>query len=422
MKFEKGSIRRSLRYSIWDGLFTALGLGISENYLIPYGIALGATPSQVAFLASIPMLVASILQVQSAGLTQSIGSRLKLIHVIVFFHAAAWLPIILIPYLLGPHSGGWAPWALLAAAIVYVSFGTFAVPAWQSLMSDYIPVKKRGKYFGWRNRLQGILTVLSSIAAGLLLNYFGKNKIVGFTIIFIFAMVCRWCAWGCLTRMSEPFRHTSHDQYFSFTSFLRRIPRSNFGRFVLFVSLMSFSVNISAPLLPVFLLKNMEFSYASYMIVVTTAQLSGFLFQGLWGKFGDLEGNLHILKAAGWGIAVIPLLWMFSRDLTYLFFVQFFAGACWAGFNMLVLNFMMEAVSPQKRIRCIAYFNVMNSFFIFLGAICGGLLIHHLPPLAGYSFLTLFLVSCAGRIAVMHWVSPLIREVRGNVWQRGTAL
>src|SRR3989338_4975536 len=139
MTFQKGSIRRSLRYSIWDGIFTALMVGVSDSYLIPYGIALGASSSQVALLASVPMLVASILQVRSAGVTQSIGSRTKLINWMVFFHALSWLPIILIPYLLSRNEiRHLAPWALLAAAIVYMCCGAFAVPAWQSLMSDYI--------------------------------------------------------------------------------------------------------------------------------------------------------------------------------------------------------------------------------------------------------------------------------------------
>ena len=78
MSFQKGLVRRSLYYSILDGLFTAMMLGASDGYVIPYGIALGATASQVAFLATVPALIGSILQIGSASLTQSIGSRLRL--------------------------------------------------------------------------------------------------------------------------------------------------------------------------------------------------------------------------------------------------------------------------------------------------------------------------------------------------------
>ncbi|MBI4353005.1 MAG: MFS transporter [Candidatus Omnitrophica bacterium] len=410
---KRGAIRRSLRFSIWDGLFTAAMLGVSETYLIPYGIALGASPSQVALLASLPPLAAALLQTRSAGVTQFIGSRTRLISFVVFFHALSWLPIILVPYLFSASSRHAALFALLFFVTVYASFGAFAVPAWQSLMSDTIPLQKRGRYFGWRNGLQGFVTVTFSAAAGLLLHAFGKSKVVGFTLLFVFAMFSRFAAWGCLTQMAEPVRHTTHDVYFSFVDFVKGIRTRNFARFVLFVSLMSFAVNLSSPLLAVFLLKDLGFSYALYMMLMVTASASGFLFQVRWGKYGDAQGNWKFLKIACWGIALLPLFWMFSRHWAYLVVVQFVAGLCWGGFNLLVSNFLMEAVSPEKRIRCISYFNVMNGTAVFVGASIGGVLIRHLPKLFGYSYLALFLLSCVARVLVMLFAASRVREVRG---------
>ncbi len=419
MKFEKGSIRRSLYYSILDGLFAAMMMGVSESYLIPYGIALGASAHQIMYLASIPMLVGTVLQTYSAKLTQSIGSRLKLINIVVFLHAVSWLPVILIPYIFRSHPQ-WMPWMLLVAATLLTSCFAFSGPAWQSLMSDYIPVKKRGKYFGWRNRLQGILTVAIAIGAGLTLHYFGKENITGFTLIFVFAMTCRFYSWICLTKMKEPFRHSSHDEYFSFIDFLKQFrpgpavtaQAHNFARFVSFAALMSLCVNISGPLLAFFILKDLGYSYASYMVIVTTAALSGFLFQEFWGKFGDLDGNMKTLHIAGWGIALVPILWMVSRHLGYLFVVQVIAGCFWGGFNLLMTNFVLEALPPPLRIRGTSYFNVVTSAAILAGSAVGGFLFERVPPVLGYSFLTLFLISCAGRIAVMMWMAPKVREVR----------
>lgn len=388
-------------------------VGVGETYLIPYGIALGASASQVAFLAAIPALAGALLQVRSAAVTQSIGSRTKLINFMVFFHALAWLPIILIPYVFPSelHTSH-AVWLLLGAAVIFASFGAFSVPAWQSLMSDYIPVTKRGRYFGWRNRLQGFLTVGIAVLAGLLLNHFGKETLMGFSIIFTFAMLCRFAAWGCLTRMIEPFRKNLHDDYFSFIDFIKGMATRNFARFVLFVSLMNFSAFISGPLLSVFLLKDLGMDYASYTFVVTSAALSGFVFQRFLGGWADRLGNIRIIKITGWGVTLIPFLWLPSHHLAYIFFVQVFAGAVWGGFNMLVANFMLEAVTPQKKIRCISYFNVVNSLAMVLGASLGGFLLPHLPPVFGYSFLTLFLISCAGRLLVMIFASRMVKEIR----------
>ncbi len=387
-------------------------MGVSDFYFIPYGIALGSSVSQIAFLASFPAAIAMLIQQKSARLTQHIGSRTKLINFVVFFHALSWLPIILIPYIFKDARASMAPWALLIAAIVFASFGAFAVPAWQSLMSDYIPVKKRGQYFGWRNKLQGILNITVSISAGLILHFFGKGTFTGFTLIFVFAMLCRFYAWICLTKMKEPFRKSVHDIYFSFYAFIKQMRTSNYARFVLFASLMSFSVNISASLFSVFLLQDLRFDYASYMIIVTTAALSGVVFQELWGKYGDNFGNMRTLRVAGWGIATIPACWLISQSLGFAFFVQVLGGCFWGGFNLLINNFMMEAVSPEKRIRCISYFNIMNSVAVFLGASLGGWFFHRLPEIRGYSFLCLFLISCFLRTMVMMFVAPRVKEVR----------
>ena len=356
-------------------------VGVTDAYLIPYAIALGATASQVATLASIPGFVAALIQAQSARVTQAIGSRTKLINFIVFFHAILWIPILLLPYVLqAAHWTSVVIWCLVFLVVLHVSFGAFATPAWQSLMSDYIPTRKRGQYFGWRNRLQGFVVVSCSIGAGLLLNYFGKDRIIGFTILFAFAALTRLLSWWCLTRMTEPFRKSSHDVYFSFLDFLKQFRTSNFAKFTLFVASMSCVVNFSAPLLSVFLLKDIHFNYAEYMLVVTVAALSGFLFQSLWGHYADQYGNIRVLKIAGWGIALLPCLWLFSRNLFYLIFVQTFAGAFWGGFTLAYTNFLIEAVTPEKRIRCISYFNIVTSFAVFLGAVLGGQLIHAVPP------------------------------------------
>ncbi len=413
-KFVKGTVRRSLYFSILDGLFNAMMVGVSDFYLIPYGIALGANASQVAFLVGLPPAVSALIQLKSASITQSIGSRTKLINFIVFFHALSWLPIILIPYFFKDAAHlHWRPVVLLVCVMIFSSFGAFAVPAWQSLMSDYIPVKKRGKYFGWRNKMQGTLTILVSISAGLTLHKFGKKTFSGYTFIFVFAMLCRFYSWACLAQMKEPFRKSSHDIYFSFVSFLKQIHTSNFAKFVLFASLTSFTVNISASLFSVFLLQQLKYDYATYMAMVTTAAFSGVLFQQLWGKYGDARGNMRVLKIAGWGISILPALWAISQDFWFGILIQFTAGCFWGGFNLLLSNFMIEAVSPEKRIRCISYFNVMNNFSVMAGAAVGGFLLGRVPPVLGYSFLTVFLLSCFLRILVMAFIPQRIKEVRG---------
>jgi len=96
----------------------------------------------------------------------------------------------------------------------------------------------------------------------------------------------------------------------------------------------------------------------------------------------------------------------------YLIAAQVFSGFVWAGFNLCTANFIYDAVSPEKRTRCIAYFNVLNGTALCLGAIIGSLSLSLLPPLFGYKILALFALSSLLRIAIGLFFSRSLKEVR----------
>ncbi|MCA9406469.1 MAG: MFS transporter, partial [Candidatus Omnitrophica bacterium] len=198
----------------------------------------------------------------------------------------------------------------------------------------------------------------------------------------------------------------------SFFQFLSKIKTSNFTKFVFFVSLMSFSVNLAAPFFAVLMLKDLHFNYLTYSLIVIVAPLTLYLNIQRWGHHADHVGNLKILKLTTRLIAIIPLLWVINQNPIYLILVEMFSGFLWAGFNLSTANFIYDAVSPEKRTRCIAYFNVINAAGLSTGALVGGFLIKHLPDIFEYKILTLFLVSSSLRLAVS-WIFPgILKEVR----------
>jgi MFS family permease len=92
--------------------------------------------------------------------------------------------------------------------------------------------------------------------------------------------------------------------------------------------------------------------------------------------------------------------------------VQIFGGFSWSGVTLSAANFIYDAVTPQKRVRCIAYFNVINGMALFIGSSLGGYFASRLPPLFGYRLLALFAISCLFRVALYLLLSRSFREVR----------
>lgn len=160
------------------------------------------------------------------------------------------------------------------------------------------------------------------------------------------------------------------------------------------------------------MLRDLHFSYFLYALVTVTATLMVYLMIERWGRHADRIGNLKIIRFTAPLIGIVPLLWIINRHPAYLIFAQIFSGFVWAGFNLCTVNFIYDAVTPQKRTRCISYFNVLNGLALCSGALTGGLLVSYLPPLFGYKILTLFLISSILRTIAALFLPAKLQEVR----------
>ncbi|HRZ13914.1 MAG TPA: MFS transporter [Candidatus Omnitrophota bacterium] len=401
-------LKKSLVISLWDGVFSSCMLGLTAEYITPYALALKANLSQIGLLTAAQNLAVAVAYFFAPDLTEKVGSRKKIVTRFVFLQACMGIPIILIPYLFRSHQ--------IAALIVFVSLfaacNAIATPAWMSMMSDHLPRARRGRYFGWRNKVLGAVQIFFLFVAGLVLHIFRLNVLKGFLIVFSIAAASRFASWHFLTRMHEPKRHVPHDAYFSLSDFVRRAPSSNFAQFVFFVSGLTFSVNLAAPFFSVFMLRDLRFNYLTYTVLITLVSVATFFTIQRWGKLADKVGNLKVVRSTAFFIASLPFFWVIYRHPVFLGLIQIISGIAWAGFNLCAINFIYDAVTPAKRTRCSAYYTFFTGLSIFLGALTGGFLGRHLPPLFGYKLLTLFLLSGTARFLIILFFSRRIREVR----------
>jgi MFS family permease len=405
---KKNRVKKSLWASLWDGVFASAMTGLTTDYITPYALFLKATSSQIGFLSAAPNLVSSLFQLSSADLVEKLKSRKKIIILFVFLHLLMFVPTILIPYFFKTQP----VFYLIIFVTLFTSLNAFALPAWSSLMAEYIPYKMRGKYFGWRSKVTGTVTIIFSFVAGSTLYYFRNNLLKGFQIVFVLAMLLRFISWYFLTKMHEPPLKISRESYFSLLDFIKRLKESNFARFVVFVASLVFCVNIAAPFFAVFMLRDLKFSYLTYTVLVSSVTLTSIFTIDRWGKIADRVGNLKVLRFSSLFIASLPFWWIINQNPVYLLLIQVLSGFAWAGFNLCATNFIYDAVTPAKRTRCIAYFNVFSGMAICLGALSGGYLVNILPALFGYKILSLFLIASALRFLVVFFFAGKIQEVR----------
>jgi MFS family permease len=405
---QRHAIKKSLRVSFWDGVFAACMTGLTAEYFTPYALALKASVSQIGVLTALPNLAGSFSQLKSADISESVGSRRKVICFFVFLQALVLLPVIFVPYFLK----NWAVGSLIVLVSLFNVFGAFSLPVWQSLMTDYLPYKKRGRYFGWRNKVLGIVTIAGLFGAGMTLNLFKGNILKGFLIIFSLACLCRFVCVYFLAQMYEPKQHLRKETYFSFWDFLKRARESNFARFVIFNSVFIFSVYLAAPFFSVLMLKDLKFNYFTYTVLIGTVSIATIFTIDRWGRNADKIGNMKVLRVSSLLIASLPFWWILNQNSVYLIFAQALSGIAWAGFNLCSLNFIYDAVTPAKRTRCIAYFYFFNGLAICLGSFVGGLLANNLPNIFGYRLFSLFFLAGTLRFIVALTFPQKIKEVR----------
>ncbi len=408
MDLDNGKINKSLRFSFLDGIFASGMLGFTQDYFTPFVLLLGAGAKEVGILSALPNLFASLIGLKAADFSDRLKSRKKVFNIFIFLQALMLLPMLGIALLAAKK-----PIIFIATVILFTSFGAFANSAWASLMSNLIPEEKRGQYFGWRNKILGFIIVVATFIAGFILYLMKKTNIFyGFVIIFGLAFIFRIISWYFLKKMHEPPLEYLEKDYFSFFDFLLRLKESNFAKFVLFVASLNFCVNLAAPFFAVLMLKDLHFNYMLYTFINIMATLTVYSMMGRWGHLADKVGNLMIMRFNAPLIAIIPFLWIINRNPIFLIFAQVLSGFAWAGFNLCASNFIFDAVSPEKRTRCISYFSAINGMALCFGALLGGLLVNKLPNIFGYKILSLFLISGILRLAVSFFLPKKLKEVR----------
>jgi MFS family permease len=409
MQRSKVNVRESLRASFKDGIVAACMAGVTDQYTTPLALFLGATVQQVGLITAVPNLLSSLSQFFAVRVIYWVGGRLKLLVRLVFSQASLIFLIAILPWLENANRVQ----LLLSLLILAALCGGLAGPAWGSLMSDYIPSSKRGRYFGWRNRTVGAVALGSAVTSGLILNSFREVSYgAGFFIIFSLAALARYASAYFVKQMDEPPHRRDPASDFTFVMFVARFRESNFLKFVVFSASLTFATYLSAPFFAVFMLRDLQLSYLTYMALQVCSSFASLVALPLWGRHADLVGNVRVLRLSSFFAALIPAFWLLSHDPAYLMLVQLWGGFAWSGVTLSAANFIYDAVTPQKRVRCIAYFNVINGVALFIGSSLGGFLASRLPPLFGYSLLSLFAVSCGCRIFFYLLLFRSFREVR----------
>jgi MFS family permease len=393
-------------------------VGCGEIYLPAFALALGLGPVAAGLMASLPVLVAAIVQLVTPLAVARLGSNRFWVIGCTAVQSLSFIPLVV-----WALRGEATFLELLVAASLYWSAGMAGSPAWNSWMGALIPSQVRAVYFAQRNRLGQLATLVGFVLAGLVLQLADRYGMTlqAFAAMFTVAAVSRVASTLCLVACREvPHRDDGAvDEQAAVSSRKRARPLHHLRRTLAAVAVspagallaylwsMAFAAQFSAPYFTPYMLDDRRFSYFSYMLVIGVGLLSKSAAMPACGRLVARVGSVRLLQLGG--VAIIPLsaLWLVSAQVGYLIGVQVVAGACWAGYELAAALLFFDAVQHRQRTGVVTIHNLGLSIATLSGAAAGGVTLRWLGE-NQTAYFTLFAVSGLLRLLTL----PLLRRVR----------
>jgi MFS family permease len=414
-----GSLRRDLWITTADAAAYRVMVGCGETYIPAFALALGFGPVATGLTASAPLFVGAVLQLVTPLAVRRLGTNRGWVVATTAVQAISFLPLIW-----WALRGRAEPWELLIAVSIYWSAGMAGAPAWNAWMGTLIPERMRTPYFAHRSRL-GQFAVLAGFVAGGLLLEWGKRRGVllpTFAVLFSLASGCRLVSTLCLAACRElkpPSKEVPTDTHrgpggeesaraglADGWRRVRALAAGPAGTLVTYLWAITFACQFSGAYFSPYMLKDRQFSYLSYMLVVAVSFLARALVLPSLGRLGSRIGSLGLLWLGGLAIAPLTLFWLVSADIPYLVGVQVVAGASWAAYELAVVLLFFETASHRERTGVVTAYNLGHAVAWVSGAACGGLLLRALGEDRN-AYYAVFVVSAILRVAAI----PLLRRV-----------
>jgi MFS family permease len=301
-------------------------------------------------------------------------------------------------------------------------------------MGDVVPEASRGGYFGFRNGVINVVTMVAAISSGWYMDRAGNPQ--GFQVLVVIGVVCALIGIRLYLLHYEPV--TPRAKMSLREIFVAPLRDGNFRRFLYFALYWNAAVMIAAPFVVPYFFKHLHLTFTQVAIWSAIASLSGLLMSPLWGRVADRVGHKTVLTITTFlAGSVHPLCWILATP-GHMFFI-YLSGVMdalsWGGIHGAMFN-MTVATAPKKS--RMAYVAVLGLWTGLAGCIMGtlsGPILNHLAPhtwdIGGFQWTgyhSLFVISGLLRMQAWHLLKGVnepnawrARDVIRAMWIRGVS-
>lgn len=413
----EAAVRRTLRLSVVEGGLTQTFLNwTSGSVLIGYMLHLGASPTDLGLVASVPLLAQTVSPL-AALLAGMFGRRRLLTVLAAALGRALWLLAALLPALGVPDA--FRPTFLIVLVLVSSVFQAAAGTLWAAWIGDVVPEERRGRYFGFRTGVVGVVGMTASLAAGWFLDRVAAP--LNFQLVIAVAVVSGAAGVALYLRHYDPPAVGARPVTPTLGAILTGPLRdTNFRAFLRFAVYWQFAVLLAAPFVFPYFLGELRMSFTQVAIWSAIAAISALFTTVLWGRGADRYGNKVVL-AIGTFVAglALPACWILAGltgNLGFIWVSAVFDAVAWGAIGPAIFNLALVSAPRADRLAFIAMYSLASGLAGFLGGLLSGPLLDLLRPLEfglfgakWTAFHSLFVVSGLARSQAWRLLRP-IRE------------
>jgi MFS family permease len=370
-------IRHAMGLSTLEGGFATVFINWTQgSVLTGYALHLGATPFELGLISSVPLL-GQVLSPVVAWLGGRAGRRKPIVIACAIIGRLIWL---LAPFLVLLPNNQRAP--LLIAVIALSSiFQAGGGALWIAWMGDLVPPRERGRYFGFRAGIHGMVGMAANLAAGLLLDQLGSP--IDFQVVIVTAVASALIAAWILTKQIEPPVLAQRLHFLE--TFTLPLKNQNFRHVLAFNIYWTFAVLLAAPFVIPYFLEYLRMSYTQVALWSAIAAISGLILAPQWGRLADRAGNKPILQIATIGAGtLLPACWMLGNpgNLWPVWFGGVIDAMVWGAIGPAQFNLALASAPKEHRSSFIAVLSATTGLAGFIGGFLSGPLLEVFSSLA----------------------------------------
>ncbi|MDX2004729.1 MAG: MFS transporter [Meiothermus sp.] len=357
--------RRSQQLSIWEGALAVIFVNWATGVVTTgYALWLGANPAALAVLGALPLVA----QMAAPSALFFRGSRKRLSIRLAATGRAVFGAVLFLPLL--PED--WrVPGLLLFAALSQLIISPVNV-LWTSWMADLVPEEKRGRYFGFRNGLLGLVGTLGNLAAGVVIDALGKPW--GFLLVIAVGVGLGIAATRILHFQLEPPSTPSAP---TLKEFFSPLSDRTFRGFLGFVVFFLGAVSVGGPFAIPLFLEYTQMSFTQIGLWTVISAVTGLVMGPLWGRIADRIGHWWVLLFTSVVAAVLlPGLWLLGRPgfLEPIWASAVIDAIAWVGLGTALTNIVLQGASPERRNLYLSLYWLSFALGGVLGSVLGGIL------------------------------------------------